>query len=228
MQNLDAGGKPSTLVSARTTCRYGLLLKRLVCTCVMQTTVPNTNDNARIHTLNYTIKQICTNASAYTKKKVGDGDKRLKYKLQPNYPDSKMRCGRFYPWMVRNANSSLRWITPNSSDKKGCHEHTNARPWCHGNLLYEKLPRHIATNKTCAVLSQHKMSNTNINATPHPTTELKIRNLKCCWVAVCMKRHKCPLAQVIKTRALRCINKTYNTKGIAATPTYPRTSPSDD
>ena len=83
-------------------------------------------------------------------------------------------------------------------------EHINARPWCHGNMFYWKLPPAALLLTAHAPYYRRKMCNTNTNATPHPNPELTNRNLKCCWVAVCMKRNNCKLAQVTnKNNALR-------------------------
>ena len=75
-----------------------------------------------------------------------------------------------------------------------------------------------------------QMRNTNTNVTPHQSPELKNQNMKCCWVAACMKRHNVQLAQITQNSALRCIRKkgARNSEGIATTPTHPPPSPSDN
>ena len=69
-QHLDAGGNPSTGGSARTTCRYGLVLTRLICTCEMRTTVQiqaTTHEYTHTHTRTHTHTHTRTHTHTHTR-----------------------------------------------------------------------------------------------------------------------------------------------------------------
>ena len=70
---------------------------------------------------------------------------------------------------------------------------------------------------------RQQMCNTNTNATPNKTPELRIRNLMRWEVAVCMKPPNCKFAQITKSSALRCVRKRRVQQGGHCTP--PHVSP---